>query len=351
MNRNRLPSRLAVTLLASLLPLCAQTPLFTDGTGFGGSKVFSAGINPVGNPARFDQASPGCYFTYLNGDQRAQDNQTLLANAGSFDPTALPSLANAPWAQRTRAYGIAGVQQGANLALTQENFNSMMAYPDLDPTHFGNLLNTTSVVGRRASVDRLSIGGGGMQAGTAFGGSLRIEQWHYGLQTAALNPTFGQIPMTNLDNTLLVNTSTDMKTLTYSLSMGFLTEMAPGLRLGVTADQLNAKRLWDVYEQPQFRAGLQIDLGSMAKVSVEGDLNSAARMPFLEKQQALSASVTLSASTAVALVVGAERRTIGTSTTTSAGITLQLKTASFLLGLGFQFGQSNPLMGATLMVN
>ena len=351
MNSNRLSTRLAVTLLASLLPLCAQTPLFTDGTAFGGSKVFSQGVNPLGNSARFDQAPPGWYMTYLSGDQRAQNNDTLLQNAGGTDPMALPNLQNAPWAQRTRAYGVAGVKEGANLAFTQENFNGMMAYPDVDPTHLGSPLNSTTVVGRRASVDRISIGGGGTQAGTAFGGSLRIEQWRYGIQTSALYPAFSEIPMVDLDDTMLGNGTTTEKTLSYSLAMGFLTELAPGLRLGVTADQLNGKHLWDVYEQPQFRAGLQFDMGTMAKISVEGDLNPAARMPFIEKQQATSASLTLTASSAVSLIVGAERRVIGTSTTTQAGITLQLKTPSFLLGLGFQFGQSNALKGATLMVN
>ena len=37
----------------------AQTPLFTDGPAFGGSKVFSEGMNPLGNPARFDRRPPG----------------------------------------------------------------------------------------------------------------------------------------------------------------------------------------------------------------------------------------------------------------------------------------------------
>ena len=32
--------------------------LFLDGSTFGGSKVFSEGVNPLGNSARFDQPQP-----------------------------------------------------------------------------------------------------------------------------------------------------------------------------------------------------------------------------------------------------------------------------------------------------
>ena len=350
MNRNRLPSRLALTLFSTLVPLCAQTPLFTDGTAFGGSKVFSTGCNPMGNPARFSQPLPGCYFTYLTGDQRAQDNKSLLQNASAQDPATLASLQGAPWAERTRAYGIAGLKDGTSLAFTRENLNSLMAFPDVDPTHLG-AANATTVLGRRATVNRLSFGGSQTQSGTSFGGSLRIEQWENGTQTAALNPAFSQVSMTNLDDVLLGNSTTTAKTLSYSVAAGFLTELAQGLRLGVTADQLNPKRLWDVYQQPQFRAGLQFDVGAMTKLSVEADINAAARMPFPEKQQTVSASLTLAASSSVSLILGAERRNIGDVTNTLGGITLQLRTASFLLGVGFQFGQSNPLRGATLMVN
>jgi len=341
MNPTRLPSRLALAILASLLPLGDQTPLFNDGPAFGGSKVFSEGRNPMGNSARCDQAAPGWYFSYLDGDQRAKDNKTILQDVAVLAPNALTRLQDAPWAQRTRAYGIVGIKDSAQFAFTREEMNSLTTVPG----------DTTTVLGRRVTVDRITFGGGGLQSGTAFGGAIRLEQWRNGVQTAALNPVAGQLPMTDLDTSLLGSTSTHQKTLTYALDMGFTMEMAQGLRLGLTVDQLNPKHLWDVYLQPQFRAGLQFDLGAMAKLSVETDLNAAARMPFPEKQQASSASLRIAASPAVVFILGAERRKIGEASVTRGGITLQLRTAAFMLGLGLQLGQDRPLRGATLMVN
>jgi hypothetical protein len=341
--------------MAFALPLCAQTPLFTDGPAFGGSKVFSEGRNPLGNSARYDQSPPGWYFTYLDGDQRAQDNKAALQNVGSTDPLALAKLQDAPWAQRARAFGIASIKDSAHFAYTREELNSMTAFPDLDPTHLGSfnalLLNGTTVLGRRSVVDRLSFGGSSAQNGTSLGGSLRIEQWRNGTQTAALNPAGDQLPMSDLDTSLLGYRTTNEKTLSYSLDMGFTMELAQGLRIGLTADQLNPKHLWDVYLQPQFRAGLQFDLGTIAKLALEGDVNAAARMPFPEKQQTASASLRFAAGPAVALILGAERRKLGESVVTRGGVTLQLRTAAFLLGVALQVGQDHPLRGATLMVN
>ena len=351
MKTRSFPSLLALPLLAGLMPLAAQTPLFTDGPAFGGSKVFSEGRNPLGNPARSDQAAPGMYFTYLDGDQRAQNNQALLLNAPSNDPAALLNLQNAPWAQRTRSYGAAGVKDSAILSFTHEDLNSIVAVPDVAPGDFLSSRNTTLALGRRDAVDRLTFGGGGSTTGTGFGLNIRIEQWHNGYQTAALNPAGSQLPWTNLDAALLGLSTTPDKTLAFGLDAGFLMELAQGVRVGLTADQLNPKHLWDIYLQPQVRAGLQIDLGSMAKLGAEADLNAVERMPFPVKQKGASANLALTASQAVTFVVGAEHRTIGAASVTRAGVTLQLKTPSFLLSIGYQFGQETPLRGATLMVN
>lgn len=350
----RFPSRLVLALLASLIPLSAQSPLFTDGPAFGGSKVFSEGRNPMGNPARCDQAAPGWYFTYLDGDQRAKDNRSLLQDSANGVPDALNKLQDAPWAQRTKAYGVVGVRDATQFGFTREEFNSMTAFPDLEPSRSGSAGNGTWVLGRRASVDRISFGGGSSQGATAFGASLRLERWRNGLQTAALNPGLvggSELSMTDLDHSLLATTATTQKTLTYAMDMGFTAELAQGLRLGITLDQLNPKHLWDVYMQPQFRAGLQFDLGPAAKLAVESDVNPAARMPFPEKQQSSSASLRFAASPAVVFIVGAEHRKIGEVSTTRGGVTLQLRTEALLVGLGFQFGQDRPLRGATLMVN
>src|SRR5512146_10654 len=83
MNSTRILSALALGAALGLVPVSAQTPFFLDGTATGGSKVFSEGMNPLGNCARFDQPQqPATYFTYLDGDQRAQDNKTAMDDLG-----------------------------------------------------------------------------------------------------------------------------------------------------------------------------------------------------------------------------------------------------------------------------
>lgn len=357
MNPHRLPSRLLLILSACLLPLGAQTPLFTDGPAFGGSKVFSEGRNPQGNSARIDQAAPGWYMTYVDGSVRALDNKSILSDCLAPDAAAvaaaLARLDKAPWALKTKGYGLAGIKDGASFAYTREEFNGVLASADLDPTRLGaNLgLNGTTFMGRRVTVDRLSFGGGGSQNGTSFGGNLRMERWTRGSRTGALNPGGDQIPLASVENGLYTFTETQDKTLSYSMDLGYCIEVAQGLRLGVTVDQLNPKHLWDVYLRPQFRAGLQFDLGATTKLSVESDINAVERMPFPVKQQTSSASLRFSTSPEVAFLLGAERRKIGDATVTRGGITLQLRTAAVLIGIGIQIGQDSPLKGATLMVN
>jgi hypothetical protein len=127
--------------------------------------------------------------------------------------------------------------------------------------------------------------------------------------------------------------------------------MAQGVRLGLSADQLNAKHLWDVYLQPQFRAGLQLDLGQQAKVSVEGDINAVERMPLPVKQQSISASLRFALSPAAAFLVGAEQKKLAGASQTFFGGTLMIRTESVMLGIGFNAGQDRPMKGATFMVN
>jgi len=346
MTAKPLLARIVFVASAVCAPLWAQTPLFTDGPAFGGSKVFSEGMNPLANPARFGQAPTGYYFSFVDGDQRAQDNKSLLAATTGGDPATLPALANAPWAQRTRAYGLSSAKNGANLALTREEFNSMLFTPDpLAP----------SMDGRRATVDRLSVGGGGpAQQGstTAMGVNLRVERWAAGEIFQPYNSaTPGALNFASAESDMLNGTGTSNRSWNLALDAGLVLEMAQGVRLGVTADQINPKHLWDVYLQPQFRAGLQLDLGQLAKLSLESDLNSVERMPFPVKQQASAASLRFGVSTAAALLVGVERRKIEDASVTRAGATLQIRTSSLLLAIGFQAGQDRPMKSATLMVN
>jgi len=137
----------------------------------------------------------------------------------------------------------------------------------------------------------------------------------------------------------------------FGLDAGMVLELAQGVRMGLTGDQLNAKHLWGVDLQPQFRAGLQLDLGQSASLSLEGDLNAAQRMPFPVKQQSNSASLRYSLSQAAVVILGVEQRKVDGVSVTRGGATIQIRTDSVLLALGFQAGQDRPLKGATLMVN
>ena len=369
MTTPRILARTALAVTATVLPLAAQTPLFNDAPAFGGSKVFSEGINPLGNPARFDRAPAGWYLAYVDGDQRAQDNRTLFQDTTSGDPAvvtaALDKLKDAPWAQRTRAYGLVATKDATSFGFTREEFHTVTAHPDLDPAHLSSgsaLQNNASYVdGRRAIVNRVHFGGGALASGTAAGFNLRIEQWSLGLTQPFLNQlppgvyTFapgGAFPFRYAaDDLALGYATTDRKSLMVALDAGFTTELAQGLRVGVTADQLNGKRLWDVTMNPQYRGALQLDLGINTQLTLESDINGAMRMPFPVKQQSTSASLRYQVSQAVIFLVGGERRKIGDASVTRLGVTLQLRTARMFLAVGFQAGQDKPLKGLSLMVN
>lgn len=358
---------LALAAGTALLPLGAETPLFTDGTVFGGSKVFSEGLNPLGNPSRYDRSPSGWYLTWSEGDQRAKDNTSLLQATTGSDPAAvgqaLTGLKDAPWGLRTLSYGIAGVKDAMNFGYTHEEMHSLFAYPDLAPLDLGSLTalsnNASFVDGRRAKVDRIHFGGGALSAGTSLGYGLRLESWRMGTFASYFNQPPGTatwapgglFPYPSVNDYVMNYNSTDVKGTNWALDLGFTTDLAQGIRLGATVDQLNSKRLWDVDMKPQVRAALQLDLGPNTSVTVESDLNKAARMPFPEKQSTYAASLRYQATPAVILLLGGECRKIGDQAVTRGGATLQLRTASVLLAFGFQLGQDRPMKGATLMVN
>jgi hypothetical protein len=310
--------------------------LFTDGSTFGGSQVFSEGMNPLGNAARINLAPQGYYLTYVGGDQRAKDNKSILADTGS-DPAALNPLANAPWGQRTQAYGFAAIKNSYNLALTREELNGVLYVPGATPV----------LVGSRAVVDRLSLGGGGpIQSGFEGGMSVRVENWAMGQQSVAYN-SFGQAGFGNPEGQMSA-TGTTERTLTLGVDGGLVFEVAQGVRLGLTGTQLNPKSLWGVNLKPQFRAGLQIDLGPMTKLSVESDINAVEKMPFAVTQQTAAASLRFAVSPAVTFLVGGEQKKIDGQAVTLAGASLQIHTSSLLLVFGFQAGQDNPMKSATV---
>ena len=356
-------SRTALALPAAFLPLAAQTPLLNDGTAFGGSKVFSEGLSPLSSPARNSQTPAGWYFGYVSGDQRAQDNSSILQDTTSAVPAtvtnALGQLQDAPWAVRTKGYAIVGLRDKMSFGYSREEFNSLLAHLDVDPRDTGSAValqgNASFVDARRAIVDRLHIGGSTQATGTEVGYRLRIEKWERGTADIFMAQVPGALggasfPFQSVDNAAMGLASTDYRTSNWALDLGFTTQLAQGIRLGATVDQLNGKRLWDVAMKPQLRAALQLDLGPATQLTLESDVNGVERMPFPVKQQSANASLHYQMSSAVVFILGAERKRIGESAVTRAGATLQLRTQSVLLSFGFQAGQDKPMMGLAAMV-
>ena len=334
------------------IPGAAQTPLFMDGTAFGGSKVFSEGISPLGNPARYDQPQPqpAVYATYVEGDQRSKNSKAVFdeigIGSGAVPVTSdqLRRLSESPWALRTRSFGVAFLDKTGNASFTHEDQRSFLAFTD------GNPLGNTYGDVRRSAVDRAAVGIGSFEQGTAIGFSLRIERWKLGTQTQFLNPMPSQLALSGGPNPFDFNAMPNTTT-TAAIDFGFIYEVVPGVRIGGTLDRLNQKHLWDVYERPQMRLGLQADIGSLARLSVELDVNDAQRMPFPVNQRTAAVSLRVTANQSVTFVVGAERKKIGDAGIISAGASVQFRTASLLVGLGFQFGQDRPMKGATMVLN
>jgi hypothetical protein len=345
----RLLPALALGLVLGSIPAAAQTPLFSDGTAFGGSKVFAEGISPLGNPARFDQPQPqpALYATYSDGDQRSKDSKAVFDELGigsspvTVNTDQLRRLSDSPWAFRARSFGVAYLDKTGNTSFTHEDQHSFLAAVE------GG--NTRADV-RRAAVDRVAMGIGSLEQGTAMGFSLRLERWQLGTQTQYLNPTGTQLALSGGPNPFEFNEMTK-KTTTVAIDFGFIYELVPGVRFGGTIDRLNQKHLWDVYERPQVRLGVQVDIGNLARLSAEMDVNEAQRMPFSVNQRTAAVSLRVAANQSITFAVGAERKEIADVAIITAGASVQIRTQSFLVGFGFQFGQDRPMKGATMVLN
>jgi len=349
MTRTRLITLLALASGA----LSAQAPIFADGAALGGSRVFSEGLNPLGNSARFDKPATGVYFGWAEGDDGAKDTKTALE---SFSKPAtaenLATLADKSWAQRTRAFGIAYVDKGMYSSYTREENTGFLVTPDLDPTHLGAGfgLNATTADVRRAIVDRVCLGAGSFDQGSGYGISLRVERWKTGQALAAFQPASGQLILAGQDLLEFRDTTGTTRT-AYTLDLGFTQELVQGIRFGATVDRLIPRHFGDVYERPQARAGFQVDLGSTTQLSVDSDINASMRMPFPVLQRVATASLRLAPSQSITLILGAERRSVGDQSEIRAGATLFVHAASWHVGIGFQAGQDRPMKSAVLSVN
>jgi hypothetical protein len=346
-------------LAPATLPALAQA--LPDGPAYGGSKVFSLGLNPLGNSARFDQAAPGWYLGRVTGDLQPKDQPDALAGLAALSgsdstgqPLALTRLAENPWAQRTTGYSMTWAKAGGiHGSLSREEYTGLLATVDLDPAHRGGVpalaLNTSAIDVRRAVVNRVVTGVGSMSDGVAYGFALRFEDWHFGQEVRALNPAAGQQPLGNPKEVLTFASTTEKRT-TATLDGGVVVDVAQGLRLGGMVDRLLPATFGDIKEQSQVRVGLQLDLGTMAQLAAEADLNEATRLPFAAKQKSASVSLRILAGPSVQLLVGAERKTLAGAATTALGATLYFRFGNFHVGGGFRFAQDRPLLGLGVKV-
>lgn len=330
-------SRVLPLLLAASV-LSAQTPLFLDGPAFGGSRVFSAGLNPLGNPARYGQATPGWHLTWLDGTQESKDFSKSLRGARAGEAPALASLEENPWGGKLRAFGLGLAERDGHMSYTREEQTGVLAAPDL-----------SGATVRRSVVDRLSFGAQKQEGATTLGATLRVERWSLGMASLPLGP--------GTPDPLGFST-TDQRKLRATMDLGFQVELVQGIHWGGTVDRLVGQKMWDVHDKPQYRTGLLVELGTTSHLSLETDLNDALRMPYPLKQRTSSASLTLKANPSLTLVFGAERRKVGDVSVTRGGATLWFhplpghsNQPSMLVGIGLQVGADRPLKGASMWWN
>jgi hypothetical protein len=198
---------------------------------------------------------------------------------------------------------------------------------------------------RRSVVERFSVSYTS-QGKFYYGGTLRIERWGLGSNYQELS-AFS--PDANLSQAkgLLDYSETQNRSITYAIDTFTGIEIANSLRLAIQANRLTSRRLGDVEEKPQFRAGAQVDLGTMVQLTLESDINEAMRTPFPVMQKSAAVSLKVRANALIAFAIGAERKTMYGRHTVSAGLNAWITGKKNHFGAGFQFGQEKAPWGAT----
>ncbi len=327
-------------LLALAAPLAAQS--FGDGPAYGGSRAFSEGLSPKGNPARFDQALPGWYLGWEMGDDKPKGfkgaSDDLLRGFAAGDPTevqgALEAFQKTPYAERRRTYGFAiAAQGGIYFSLGRELLTATRVHPDLDPTHLGAGLagNLSTAETGRALIDRMVVGAGSGVDGQAYGFAFRLERIRSARATFPLSGTL------SADGALAYG-DVQRSNLTATLDAGSQFELAQGFRLALMGDRLIPRTVNGVREKAQFHAGLSLDLGPATALVLEGDLNQAQRLPLPVDQRTAGASLRMAFNPALIIRVGAQRRTVDGQAATLVGASLTYRNAPLNVTFGFQFG-------------
>ncbi|MDR1841105.1 MAG: hypothetical protein LBQ86_04175 [Holophagales bacterium] len=338
-----LKASLFCAAVITALPLAAQVPPFADGPAFGGTKLFSEELNPWRRSSQTPQAKEFIAFGYSQGEQGADNFMSCLGDFESGNPSkisaAILKLAESPWGLRSRAYGMAISGNGTTLTLSREEMTSLWAdAQDSEIAGFGVDFDT-----RRSVVDRFAVTYSS-QGKYYYGSTLRVERWRLGRVYNQLGASLSQA------KSLLDYDETQNRNTTYALDAFIGAEIGSGMRLAVKMDRLASRRLWDVEEKPQYRAGLQMDLGAMFQITLESDINEAMRMPFPVDQKTAVASLKVKANSYITFAIGAERKTMDGRNTTRTGINVWITGKKYHLGAGVQLGQDETPWGATWMI-
>ncbi|HJV22418.1 MAG TPA: hypothetical protein VJ570_06965, partial [Holophagaceae bacterium] len=115
-------------------------------------------------------------------------------------------------------------------------------------------------------------------------------------------------------------------------------QVAPALRLAVTADRLIPRTINGVEEKAQFHAGVSLDMGPSYALVVETDLNKAQRLPLPVDQRSAGASLRMAFSPSLIVKVGAQRKTVDGEASTLLGASLTVRNSPLNVTFGFQFG-------------
>jgi hypothetical protein len=336
-------ARRALCCLAALLAVpaaaleTAQSPFFVESPAFGGASMFVRGVSYRGRDARGADADSFFALGYAQGETGADRFFSRLEDLRGGDAekseAAARGLMDGPWGARSRGYGLLVCEKGASLALSREETTSLWA---LRGPGAANGIEGFEV--RRAVGERLSVGYAGRSGAVLYGSTLRLERWALGATRCGLP---GPLP-----DDLFGYTETQRRNFSYAMDAFLGAELAAGLRFGVQANRLDARRLGDVEEGPQYRAGVQIDIGQAAQLTVERDINEAARLPFPAPQRSESASLRIRANGLVTLSAGAERRFLGGASSLRFGAAAWLTGKRHRVGAGFQFGGDGQAWGA-----
>lgn len=346
------PAQLLLCLAA--LPLAAQS--YGDSTLFGGSKVFSEGLDPQGDPARFDRLPAGIYLGWEGGDLKPWSAHEIARNFATAEKDgdaaaesrAIGDFYAKPWAQRLQSFGFQYVVQGG-LRFGYSHGTLEGALADVDRSHLGvNLpLNTTSSTGRWYTTDQVFAGAGSKDGPNAVGFTARLARVDYGQETFYLNPQPGQAALTDLEQPLSAGPR-NQRAWDFTLDAGYTRELSDRWRMGFTLDHLVPRSVGGIRQSAQLRAGLQYELTMGTQLSLESDLNAVERLPLPSKQRVTAAGLRVQANATTAFTFGIERRSGAELGARSliVGAAVHIQTAPLLLSLGFRLGDDRDLMGA-----